>query len=257
VGVRVGDAVVLRCRAGAAAQVPGDQQGRAVSVLHPDHPGVSHVDVELVWDPPRDPSRMSEAARLQPEMLAPGDGESFDGPKGEHVTMKVWIDQDLCRADGVCAEIAPDVFTLNFADAKGNPRVLRGWPTSPTGSSMRSSSPPRNARRVHLHRGVGTSPALGRDRRTLSHAHDRLTRVRSESSIGAVTRTCRVARGEESDTVSGVREDSCAVDASPAAAGPITRRVHQRVRVSGTHRIRSGCGRPPAIDCRSSRPAAK
>lgn len=28
-------------------------------------PGVSDVDVELVWDPPWDPSRMSDAARLQ------------------------------------------------------------------------------------------------------------------------------------------------------------------------------------------------
>ena len=28
-------------------------------------PGVTEVDVELVWDPPWDPSRMSDAARLQ------------------------------------------------------------------------------------------------------------------------------------------------------------------------------------------------
>ncbi|CAN5818094.1 hypothetical protein BH23ACT1_BH23ACT1_08450 [soil metagenome] len=26
--------------------------------------------------------------------------------------MKVWIDQDLCTGDGLCEEIAPDVFTL-------------------------------------------------------------------------------------------------------------------------------------------------
>lgn len=32
-------------------------------------PGVSDVDVELVWDPPWDPSRMSDAARLQLGML--------------------------------------------------------------------------------------------------------------------------------------------------------------------------------------------
>lgn len=32
-------------------------------------PGVAEVDVELVWDPPWDPSRMSEAARLQLGML--------------------------------------------------------------------------------------------------------------------------------------------------------------------------------------------
>lgn len=26
--------------------------------------------------------------------------------------MRVWIDQDLCTGDGLCAEIAPEVFTL-------------------------------------------------------------------------------------------------------------------------------------------------
>jgi len=26
--------------------------------------------------------------------------------------MKVWIDQDLCTGDGICAEIAPDVFEM-------------------------------------------------------------------------------------------------------------------------------------------------
>ena len=26
--------------------------------------------------------------------------------------MKVWIDKDLCTGDGLCEEIAPDVFTL-------------------------------------------------------------------------------------------------------------------------------------------------
>jgi FeS assembly SUF system protein len=32
-------------------------------------PGVSQAQVELVWDPPWDPGRMSEAARLQLGML--------------------------------------------------------------------------------------------------------------------------------------------------------------------------------------------
>ena len=32
--------------------------------------------------------------------------------RGEDATMKVWIDQDLCTGDGLCEEIAPDVFTL-------------------------------------------------------------------------------------------------------------------------------------------------
>ena len=28
--------------------------------------------------------------------------------------MKVWIDQDLCTADGLCEEIAPDVFVMDL-----------------------------------------------------------------------------------------------------------------------------------------------
>ena len=27
--------------------------------------------------------------------------------------MKVWIDQDLCTGDGLCTEIAPDVFAMH------------------------------------------------------------------------------------------------------------------------------------------------
>jgi FeS assembly SUF system protein len=44
----------------AAGSLPGEVQHKAASV-----PGVKSVKVELVWDPPWDPSRMSEAARLQ------------------------------------------------------------------------------------------------------------------------------------------------------------------------------------------------
>ena len=59
--------------------------------------------------------------------------------------MKVWIDQDLCTGDGLCEEIAPDVFTLLddglayvkegdkiYADGQGQSRrVPRAWPSSP------------------------------------------------------------------------------------------------------------------------------
>ncbi len=34
------------------------------------------------------------------------------GDKRQAKHMKVWIDQDLCTGDGLCEEIAPDVFTL-------------------------------------------------------------------------------------------------------------------------------------------------
>jgi ferredoxin len=60
--------------------------------------------------------------------------------------MKVWIDQDLCTGDGLCEEIAPDVFTLLddglayvregdkiYATAKGNPQGAEGMADIPDG----------------------------------------------------------------------------------------------------------------------------
>jgi len=60
--------------------------------------------------------------------------------------MKVWIDQDLCTGDGLCEEIAPDVFTLLddglayvkegdkvFAAAMGNPQGADGLANVPAG----------------------------------------------------------------------------------------------------------------------------
>ena len=53
--------------------------------------------------------------------------------------MRVWIDQDLCTGDGLCAEIAPDVFIMMsdglayvkegekiFAKLVGNPEGAEG-----------------------------------------------------------------------------------------------------------------------------------
>ena len=48
----------------AAQSLPGEVQARAKEVR-----GVSDVSVDVVWDPPWDPSKMSEAARLQLGML--------------------------------------------------------------------------------------------------------------------------------------------------------------------------------------------
>ena len=45
------------------------------------------------------------------------------------MAMKVWIDQDLCTGDGLCEEIAPDVFTLlddGLAYVKENGKTLPG-----------------------------------------------------------------------------------------------------------------------------------
>jgi ferredoxin len=60
--------------------------------------------------------------------------------------MKVWIDQDLCTGDGLCEEIAPDVFTLLddglayvkegskvYATAAGNPQGADGLAVVPAG----------------------------------------------------------------------------------------------------------------------------
>jgi FeS assembly SUF system protein len=43
-----------------AGALPGDVERKVAAV-----PGVTSAKVELVWDPPWDPSRMSEAAQLQ------------------------------------------------------------------------------------------------------------------------------------------------------------------------------------------------
>jgi ferredoxin len=43
------------------------------------------------------------------------------------MAMKVWIDQDLCTGDGLCEEIAPEVFTLlddGLAYVKDKGKVL-------------------------------------------------------------------------------------------------------------------------------------
>ena len=48
--------------------------------------------------------------------------------------MRVWIDQDLCTGDGLCAEIAPDIFQM---DADGLAYVKEvDWPNlgGPAGS---------------------------------------------------------------------------------------------------------------------------
>tara|TARA_B100001013_G_C24555875_1_gene420513 strand:- start:561 stop:845 length:285 start_codon:yes stop_codon:yes gene_type:complete len=37
---------------------------------------------------------------------------ALNSAKKKGIIMKVWIDQDLCTGDGLCEEIAPDVFTL-------------------------------------------------------------------------------------------------------------------------------------------------
>lgn len=48
----------------AAQSLPGEVQTRAKEV-----PGVTDVSVDVVWEPPWDASRMSEAARLQLGMV--------------------------------------------------------------------------------------------------------------------------------------------------------------------------------------------
>ena len=60
--------------------------------------------------------------------------------------MKVWIDQDLCTGDGLCEEIAPDVFVMLddglayvregekiFAEESGNSQGADGLAVVPEG----------------------------------------------------------------------------------------------------------------------------
>lgn len=62
------------------------------------------------------------------------------------MSLRVWIDQDLCTGDGLCAEIAPDVFVMLddglayvkeggkvFAQAAGNPQGAEGLANIPDG----------------------------------------------------------------------------------------------------------------------------
>jgi ferredoxin len=60
-------------------------------------------------------------------------------PDDERTAVRVWIDQDLCTGDGLCEEIAPDVFVLLddglayvregakiYAASEGNPQGAEG-----------------------------------------------------------------------------------------------------------------------------------
>lgn len=60
--------------------------------------------------------------------------------------MRVWIDQDLCTGDGLCEEIAPDVFVLLddglayvredakiYATSEGNAEGAQGLAVVPAG----------------------------------------------------------------------------------------------------------------------------
>lgn len=87
--------------------------------------------------------------------------------------MKVWIDQDLCTGDGLCEEIAPDVFTLLddglayvkegskiFATAKGNPQGADGGQLRRQPARWCRGIRRGMPRRVHLHRTlIGHSPS--------------------------------------------------------------------------------------------------
>lgn len=51
--------------------------------------------------------------------------------------MKVWIDQDLCTGDGLCAELAPSVFIMledGIAYVKEGERVFSERRGNPQGS---------------------------------------------------------------------------------------------------------------------------
>ena len=52
--------------------------------------------------------------------------------------MKVWIDQDLCTGDGLCEEIAPDVFVLlddGLAYVREGEKIYAASAGNPEGSA--------------------------------------------------------------------------------------------------------------------------
>lgn len=58
--------------------------------------------------------------------------------------MKVWIDQDLCTGDGLCAEIAPDVFVImqdGLAYVQENGKIFAAIMVNPEGSSGMAQIP--------------------------------------------------------------------------------------------------------------------
>jgi ferredoxin len=58
--------------------------------------------------------------------------------------MKVWIDQDLCTGDGLCAEIAPDVFVImqdGLAYVQENGKIFAAIMGNPEGSSGMAQIP--------------------------------------------------------------------------------------------------------------------
>jgi ferredoxin len=63
----------------------------------------------------------------------------------EDSDVKVWIDQDLCTGDGLCEEIAPDVFTLlddGLAYVKEGSKVFDGSaPDRPKGADGLANFP--------------------------------------------------------------------------------------------------------------------
>jgi FeS assembly SUF system protein len=70
-GIEVGDDGDVRIRmtlttphCPVATSLPGEVESKVSAI-----PGVSSANVDVVWDPPWDPSKMSDSARLQLGML--------------------------------------------------------------------------------------------------------------------------------------------------------------------------------------------
>jgi ferredoxin len=60
------------------------------------------------------------------------------------VVVKVWIDQDLCTGDGLCEEIAPDVFVLlddGLAYVREGDRIFAASEDNPEGANGMAEIP--------------------------------------------------------------------------------------------------------------------
>ena len=85
------------------------------------------LPLELTNDKPRSRHGGTWHVFRQPTV-----GATIRGSSNQGLTMKVWIDQDLCTGDGLCEEIAPDVFVLlddGLAYVREGDKVKRGQKT--------------------------------------------------------------------------------------------------------------------------------
>ena len=110
--------------------------------------------------------------------------------------LEVWIDQDLCTGDGICAQYAPEVFELDidglaYVKSDGDELLQDPGATTPVPLPLLNDvgTPPRSARATASTYG-GSRTAWRSTARTRSDA-------RAPAARGAITHSPRSARRVE------------------------------------------------------------